>query len=67
VDERYDVEVVGGGAAGLSGALALSRARRGVLVVDACRTSVQAQQPVAVSDFAESTARRQCQTLLPRP
>src|SRR3712207_121526 len=35
MDERYDVVVVGGGAAGLSGALSLSRARRTVLVVDA--------------------------------
>src|SRR5919107_3004940 len=35
MDERYDVVVVGGGAAGLSGAVALSRARRSVLVVDA--------------------------------
>jgi thioredoxin reductase len=35
MDEQYDVVVIGGGAAGLSGALALARARRSVLVVDA--------------------------------
>ena len=32
---QYDVAIIGGGAAGLSAALVLSRARRKVLVVDA--------------------------------
>jgi thioredoxin reductase/SAM-dependent methyltransferase len=35
MDETYDVVVAGGGAAGLSGAVALARARRTVLVIDA--------------------------------
>jgi thioredoxin reductase/SAM-dependent methyltransferase len=35
MNDRYDVVVVGGGAAGLSGALAVARARRSVLVIDA--------------------------------
>ena len=34
-DSQYDVVVIGGGAAGLSAALVLSRALRKVLVVDA--------------------------------
>ena len=36
-EKRYDAVVVGGGAAGLSGALTLGRARRSVLVIDAGR------------------------------
>ncbi|HEY6566094.1 MAG TPA: NAD(P)/FAD-dependent oxidoreductase [Actinomycetota bacterium] len=35
MNERYDVMVVGGGAAGLSAALVLGRARRSVVVIDA--------------------------------
>lgn len=35
MEHSYDVIVIGGGAAGLSGALALGRARRTVLVIDA--------------------------------
>jgi thioredoxin reductase len=34
-DQQYDVVIIGGGAAGLSGAVALARSRRSVLVVDA--------------------------------
>ena len=35
MNESYDVVVIGGGAAGLAGAVALARSRRSVLVVDA--------------------------------
>src|SRR5687767_10241989 len=33
--QQYDVVIIGGGAAGLSGAVTLARSRRSVLVVDA--------------------------------
>jgi thioredoxin reductase len=36
-DQQYDVVIIGGGAAGLSGAVTLARSRRSVLVVDAGR------------------------------
>jgi thioredoxin reductase/SAM-dependent methyltransferase len=36
-ERRYDVVIIGGGAAGLSGALTLARARRSVLIIDAGR------------------------------
>jgi thioredoxin reductase len=35
MNDSYDVVVVGGGAAGLSGAVALARSRRSILVIDA--------------------------------
>lgn len=34
MNNSYDVVVIGGGAAGLNGALMLARARRSVLVID---------------------------------
>src|SRR5690349_23584946 len=35
LNDSYDVVVIGGGAAGLNGALMLARARRSVVVIDA--------------------------------
>jgi thioredoxin reductase len=56
MDEMYDVVVIGGGAAGLSGAVALARSRRSVLVLDA---SDPRNAPAAhVHNFLTLTARR---------
>src|SRR3954451_25095318 len=46
MDENYDVVVVGGGAAGLSGAVALARFRRSGVVVDAAEPRNAPAAPV---------------------
>jgi len=52
MNENYDVVVVGGGAAGLSGAVALARSRRSVLVVDADRYSAYILKGALMADTA---------------
>ena len=54
--QQWDVIVVGGGAAGLAGALALVRSRRSVLVLDAGQPR---NAPAGhVHNFLTGTARR---------
>jgi glycine/D-amino acid oxidase-like deaminating enzyme len=49
VRDAYDVVVIGGGAAGLNGALQLARSRRSVLVVDPAGPRCRASGPPGTS------------------
>jgi thioredoxin reductase len=48
---QFDVAVIGGGAAGLSAAVALGRARRAVIVLD--DTQPVPQEPVSTNTFVK--------------
>ena len=56
LDDQYDVVVVGGGAAGLSGAKIMARSRRSVLVVDAGSPRNAPAKGVHNYLYAEGTA-----------
>ena len=66
-EEIYDVVVVGGGAAGLSGALALARARRSVLVLDAGDPRNAPAGHVHNYDSMEASSSSPCRPALATP
>ena len=56
MDTAFDVAVVGGGAAGLSAALVLGRARRRVVVIDAAKAHIANPRAQVITAAGEGSA-----------